>query len=225
MKFSDQLWQKAAPIYQRILDHAFIKELASGELDFEKFKYYMEQDSLYLIEFSKALALIAGRLNSPVDIQRFLHFSFGALIAERELHAHFVSISEPFEWSPTCLSYTSYLLATAATASVEEAIAVVLPCFWIYREVGEYIASKTSENNPYALWIATYSSPEFWESTEKMINLFDKAAEQTSDKGRKLMETAFENSALFEWHFWNDAHNMETLKNSVFRLEPAVLPL
>lgn len=219
MKFSDHLWQKTAPIYQKILEHSFIKELASGKLDLEKFQYYMEQDSLYLIDFSKALALIAGRLHSPASIQRFLHFSFDALVAERELHAHFVSFSDTCECSPACLSYTRYLIATAATASTEEAIAAVLPCFWVYREVGRHIAAETVETNPYALWINTYSAPEFWESTEKMISFFDEVAEQTSEKGRKLMEKAFECSVLLEWHFWNDAYNKESLKNSVLKLQ------
>ena len=42
-----------------------------------------------------------------------------------------------------CLAYTQYLdRQVAATASLEEAVAAVLPCFWIYREVGLNIAAR-----------------------------------------------------------------------------------
>jgi thiaminase/transcriptional activator TenA len=161
--FSNRLWQKTAPIYQEILNHPFNQELMVGTLARERFLFYMEQDAYYLIGFSRALAFIAGRTPRSKMIQDFLDFSSGALVAERELHASFVPNEDRWdkvEPSPACLGYTQFLIATAA-ASLEEAVAAVLPCFWIYREVVQAILKHSAANNPYQRWIDTYASLDF----------------------------------------------------------------
>lgn len=53
------------------------------------------------------------------------------------------------------MAYTQYLIATTATAPLEEALAAVLPCFWIYREVGHHVAKHCMQANPYMRWIKT----------------------------------------------------------------------
>ena len=218
MKFSNHLWQKIIPLYKAILSLPFNIELANGTLSQERFHFYMQQDSYYLIEFSKTLALIASRSRSSSMVNHFLKFSLGALIAERELHAHFLKSEihdcNPIEPSPACMGYTRYLMATAASASLEEAMAAVLPCFWIYREVGRNIEKNAQKNNPYALWISTYASQEFSDVVDQAIGIIDDLANQCSPNMLMLMTEAFEYCTLFEWHFWNDAYQMAIFQES-----------
>ncbi|MDR2539244.1 MAG: thiaminase II [Chlamydiales bacterium] len=218
MKFSECLWETTIPIYQQIIQHPFNIELAEGTLNQKKFIFYMEQDSYYLIHFSRALACIAAKATSSTIIHHFLNFSLGALVAERELHAGFLPSSynsDEVEPSPSCMAYTQYLMATASTASLEETIAAVLPCFWIYREVGRHIANRCIRANPYIKWIETYSSQEFSDGTDRAISLLDELANQCSDRTRERMKRAFEYSSLFEWHFWDDAYKMMIFRDSV----------
>ncbi len=220
MKFSEALWQQIAPIYQRIIDHPFNVELAQGTLERERFVFYLEQDAYYLVNFSRALAFIAARADSSKTSHTFLNFALGALVAERELHANFLGPHydcNDIEPSPACVAYSQYLIATAATATVEEAVAAVLPCFWIYREVGRNIAAHATENNPYMRWIDTYSSQEFSEATDQAISILDEIAEQCSAKTLVRMENAFEYGSLFEWHFWNDAYHMTVFKDGYLK--------
>jgi thiaminase (transcriptional activator TenA) len=218
MKFSECLWQETFPIYQQILQHPFNTELAEGTLDEKRFIFYMEQDSYYLISFSRALALIAGRATSSKTIQQFLSFSLGVLVGERELPASFLPSNnscDRIEPSPSCLAYTQYFLATATTAPLEEAVTAVLPCFWIYREVGRHIAAHCKHANPYMRWIETYSSQEFSDGTDQAIFLLDELAGQASTGALERMKKAFEYSSLFEWHFWNDAYAMIVFRDSI----------
>lgn len=218
MKLSEKLWEKNAHIYQRIIDHPFNNELANGTLDYDRFQFYMEQDSYYLVGFSRALAIIAARSGSIPFLQDFLHFAMGALVAERSLHASFLPTAYDFDSlkpSFACMTYVQLLLATAALAPIEEAIAAVLPCFWIYREVGLHIASRTCPNNPYQKWIDTYSSQDFIEATNLAISRMDEMAVQSTLQTQLLMERAFENSALLEWHFWDDAYHQATIRSGV----------
>jgi len=218
VKFLKSLWNKVSPIYQQIINHPFNVELASGILSQERFTFYMQQDAYYLIEFSKALALIAGRSRSAKTVHHFLDFSLKALIAERSLHSHFLKqVNEDacdIEPSLACIAYTKYLIATASTASIEETVAAVLPCFWVYREVGMHIKKTTQQNNPYALWINTYSSEEFSRGVNLACSIFDDMASQSSPSLISLMSEAFEYSTLLEWHFWNDAYQTSIFRNS-----------
>jgi thiaminase (transcriptional activator TenA) len=216
MKFTDYLWQKIKPTYHEIVFHPFNQEMADGTLSEERFHFYLQQDAAYLVQFSRVLALIAGRARSSALISDFLQLSLSTLNVERELHAHYLDLNAAencVDPTPACLSYTRYLLSTAALNSFEEALAAILPCFWIYRELGRHIAQRVEEDNPYVHWINTYTHPEFSKYTDKAIAILDEAASTASKSSLKLMEETFEHSALFEWHFWNDAYNMTTFRN------------
>jgi len=216
MKFSNKLWQANQHTYQSILDHPFNVELMEGTLAENRFYFYLEQDAHYLTQFARALAFIAARATSSRIIQQFLNLSLGALTAESQLHASFLNANcDHISPSPACLGYCNFLIATTATSSLEEAIAAVLPCFWIYREVGCHIFKHANLDNPYKRWIETYSSPQFSEVTDRAIALLDEFAEKSTLETLEKMTRAFENSTLLEWHFWNDAYNMIRFKQSI----------
>ena len=44
--------------------------------------------------------------------------------------------------APTNLAYTSFMLSVAYSGTFAESVAVVLPCAWIYLEVGKQLAEK-----------------------------------------------------------------------------------
>ena len=216
MKFSDSLWQQIAPIYQKIIEHPFNVELAQGTLDHDRFLFFIEQDAHYLASSSRAMALIAARANSSKLIESFLNFALQALTSKHKLYADFLPSDKDwksFAPSPACIAYTHYLIATAATASMEEAIAAVLPCFWLYREIGRNMVKHAHENHPYIQWIETYADPEISEGTDLAISILDEIASHCSSDIRTKMETAFVYGSLFEWHFWNDAYNKVTFRS------------
>ena len=216
MKFSEYLWNQIHPIYEKIVTHPFNVELANGVLSEERFIFYMHQDSAFLVEFSKALAIIASRVCSISLMNHFLHFSLETLNGERELHSFFITPNPnmPIVPSLACMAYTRYILATAVISSVEEGVAAILPCFWIYREVGKFLIKGSTKNNPYSLWIDTYSSKEFSEATDLAIEIVDTMADQCTRDQLERMKAVFEHCSLFEWHFWNDSYSMKTFRNS-----------
>lgn len=212
MSFCDTIWEDVAPLRRAILDHPFLGALADGTLEAESFRHYIVQDSLYLAEYARALALAAAR--APTAAAR-LEFSDGAKVAvqvEEALHqAFFAQFGVTAEMAhdsaptPACLGYTSYLTALAATRSYEELIAGILPCFWVYWEVGCDVKSRATSPNPYAAWIDTYAAPSFGEATDRVRALVDEAAAAATEKTRENMATAFRNATRFEWMFWDSA--------------------
>jgi thiaminase/transcriptional activator TenA len=207
--FSDRVFREVRPLLNRIFEHPFNTELASGVLSRERFCVYMQQDSLYLVQFSRALAVAAGRASREKDIETLLNASQNALLAERSLHEHYFAeygVSREARENPACLGYTSFVLASAALESLGEALAALLPCFWIYREVGTHIARSAASPNPYAKWIETYSDEAFSAGVDRFTELTDAVAAEASDRERLRMEERFMTASHFEYYFWDDAY-------------------
>ena len=212
MTFTEQLWDEIDPMYDQILDIPFNRELMEGSLEEDIFVFYLKQDSYYLADFTRALSLTGLRSDHMQHVEDFLGFALGAVKVERALHEYYFEqfeVPEHIEKSPTCFNYTNFLLRTASLGSLPEAVAAVLPCFWIYREVGNYISERAADDNPYSDWIDTYSSEEFSEDVDRAIDITDEIAERASGSQRKKMKRAFSYSTRLEWMFWESAYRKE----------------
>ena len=213
MKWSETTWKAAEPVYKKILEQPFIQGLINGTLDNDKFTFYIQQDALYLAEYGKVLTGIASRLSKPEHIEAFIHFAGDSIAVEKALHESFVSKTESSaktEPSPSCLLYTSYLLRQLANSPVEVIAAAVLPCFWIYKKVGDYIlANQTKGHNPYQSWIDTYGGEAFEDSVKMAIAICDELAEKCTEEQRKAMTEAYVMCSKMEWLFWDSAWHLE----------------
>ena len=212
MNFSESAWVAIESIYKPILEHPFNQELAQGTLAKERFQFYIKQDSLYLLDFARALAIAASRTTDPNDLVLLLDFSKGAIIAERGLHEFyfdFYGIKLDVEKAPGCFTYTNFLISITKHGSYEESLAALLPCFWIYQEVGLHIHKNSVVENPYQKWVDMYSGEEFQNVVKNAIGLTDRIAKDVNDKQLQKMKEAFIKSTQLEWLFWDSAYRME----------------
>jgi thiaminase/transcriptional activator TenA len=209
MKFTEQLWEDIKPVYDAILQHGFVAELMVGNLPSATFQYYIQQDALYLADFSRALNQLAARSVRPDDMLQFTQFAQNAILVERALHETYFTlyaIQPETKKMPACFAYTNYLLATTSLQSIAVGAAAVLPCFWIYRQVGKFIYQRAIQENPYRAWIDTYAGDAFDQSVTQMLALTDQFAELASPSEQAAMREAFRVSSRLEWYFWNDAY-------------------
>lgn len=214
--FSERAWSETSDLYSRILDLPFNRELAAGTLAEERFRFYMTQDALYLTQYARALTVASAKAPDIEAMQFFAKAAETALVVERALHGGFfakfgvdpadAAAAEP---SPTCYGYTNFLLATALQDGYAALTAAVLPCFWIYWEVGKHIAAIARPDNPYRAWIDTYADPGFGDAVKAAIAIADHAAEGASAEERRVMLDRFKRSAQFEWMFWDSAYRRE----------------
>ncbi|MQA07961.1 MAG: thiaminase II [Pseudonocardiaceae bacterium] len=216
--FCEQAWKHTERIQQAVLELPFNLELATGTLSRERFQFYMAQDARYLVGFGRALAVAAARAPEPDELAFFSGAAQEAVVVERQLHESYferfgLSSAEvdAIETSPTCLAYTSYLLARAQSASYAELLAALLPCFWVYHYVGtDILHRQTSGDNPYQEWIDTYADDEFAAAVERCKEATDRAAERADESTRARMLEAFTRASEYEWMFWESAYRLET---------------
>ncbi|WP_168583148.1 TenA family protein [Gephyromycinifex aptenodytis] len=209
--FSDNLWADIAQIRAAIDDLPFVRELAAGTLERDRFDYYMAQDALYLFDYGRALAACASQSNCSDDLVFWATAARESIIVERALHESHVGDLSAASPSPTCTAYTSYLRSLATSGCYPVLAAGVLPCFWIYKDVGDRLLETAGDlsDHPYADWISTYADEEFAASTRTAIAIIDRLAQENSEQVRTRMREAFRQASQFEWMFWDAAHRMQ----------------
>ena len=210
MTFTRTLWQAIEPIYATILAHPFLRGLTDGSLPHEAFRFYAVQDALYLRDFARALSLAAARAPREEWIIMFNDHAAGALRVERTLHESFFKefglspeavAATPL--APTNLAYTSYLLAVAHGGPFHEAVAALLPCYWIYWEVGKTLERAGSRDPLFARWIGTYASEEFGAVVRAVLECTDTLGAGLREDERTAMRRHFVTTSRYEWMFWD----------------------
>jgi thiaminase (transcriptional activator TenA) len=214
IRFSEMACQRTQILRNAIDVLPFNTELAAGTLVRERFQHYIIQDALYLGRFSRALAIAAAKAPDTPTLQAFAQSALGAVAVERALHERYLrafgidlATLELAEPAPDCLAYTSFLLAAAYHEPWEVLVAALLPCFWIYWEVGCAIAKMAAPDNPYRAWIDTYADQRFGEAVQAVIATADRAAAAATETIRERMLAAFTRATQYEWLFWDGAYH------------------
>lgn len=207
--------EETTPILDAIKIHPFITELMDGTLSKEVFQFYIHQDAHYLSEYKKILALVAVKCTNAQQTQFFLDAATGILAVENALHQVFLKDqNRDFEPSPTCELYTSYLSRIVNQYSIAEGLAAVLPCFTIYKEIGDYILAQQTnkQDNPYQDWMDTYGGEAFALSVENAVEITNTYAQTASIETIESMNLIFKKASKLEWMFWDSAYTKEEWK-------------
>jgi thiaminase/transcriptional activator TenA len=215
-RWSDELWSAIAEIFAAILEHPFLTGLTDGSLERSSFQFYVVQDAHYLREYARALSLAAARAPTEPDIAMFNRHAEGAVAVEHSLHDSFftdfgLSHQEVARtpMAPTNLAYTSYLLATAYGGSFPELLGAVLPCYWIYWEVGKSLLERGSPDPLYSRWIETYGGEEFGDIVRAVLEMTDRIGPELSSVERGRAADRFTTTSRYEWMFWEMGHGRE----------------
>ena len=210
MSTTGALWRAIEPIYAAILAHPFVRGLTDGSLPREAFRFYAVQDALYLRDFARALSVAAARAPREEWIIMFNEHAAGALKVEMTLHESFFKdfglspeevAATPL--APTNAAYTSYLLAVAYGRPFHEAVAALLPCYWIYCEVGKAL-ERAGSRDP------LYASEEFGAVVRAVLACTDTLAAALGPDERQAMHRHFVTTSRYEWMFWDMGWRRET---------------
>jgi thiaminase (transcriptional activator TenA) len=217
MRFSDQLRQAAAEVWEAQHHHPFVCGIRDGTLDPQRFRFYVRQDYLFLIAYGRLLALACARAPRLELMARFAQLAHATLGTEMDLHRAYAA-----EWgistealereSPHAVTrgYTDFLLRTAALGDFGELVAALLPCMWGYSELGQRLAQGPPRaERRYARWIEMYSGEEFATLARWCREVGDEAAVGAAEQTRSRMQDAFLTSSRYELDFWEQAWRYE----------------
>ena len=201
------------PPWDDYIQHDFVKQLTAGTLAADSFRHYLVQDYLYLIHYTRVMALSVYKsdtlaqmrvgqagINAMLDMEIAMYLDFC-----RQWNIPLERVENAPE-SAVTIAYSRYILDAAMSGSLAELYAAIAPCLMGYGEIGKRIKDEGFiADNPYQPWIDVFSSDEFLSITaqnEAQINtLLVDASPAQADKFQRLFNTA----ARMEVNFWQQA--------------------
>jgi len=218
--FTERLRQAAHAIWERQFAHPFVNALGDGSLPPEVFEVYIRQDARFLDQLAKSFAFAATRTDDQEEMRTFGERLLHTLAVEKSLHHQFatrfgltVEAMMATPMAPTTYAYTRHLLHIAATGSLAALLTSILPCAWIYAEVGRHFASRAGglpgPEHPYADWIKTYASAEFADVGAWLRERLNQRAMAMAEADLQRLEEIFLTSSRYEYMFWDMAWRRE----------------
>ena len=213
--FHMSLRQAARPIWEAIFAHPFLQELGTGSLPRERFLYFIRQDYLYLFDFARVLCVGGSKAEDLDTLEMFARHAANTVAVERAMHSTFaqrlgLSLDDlsKSDRTPTTHAYTRHLLALAREGSLGEVVAAVLPCYWVYWEVGRHLAHYHPPDPIYQEWIKAYGAEAFGALVQQQLDLVDRLGARAPTHERTRMTGHFLLSSRYEYLFWDDAYRL-----------------
>lgn len=204
--WTSALWQATGSLWKDIMALPFIQGLGSGALPIEQFEFYLDQDAGYLREYSRALASLSARAPRPSDQVAWAESAAECLVVEAQLHRDRLGEADTrIPLGPVTSAYTNFLRATATGEDYIVGAAAVLPCYWLYAEVGLAMAEHNHQDHPYHDWLSTYAGEEFLSSTVAAIDRVERAFTAASPEQRESATRAYLSAATHEREFFDQA--------------------
>lgn len=218
MKISDRLIHESSDIWASYHEHPFVKGMADGTLPQEKFRHYMVQDYVYLIDYARVFALGVAKAADMDSMEIFASYVHQILHGEMEIHRAYmkrlgISETEAAKARPSLAtsSYTAYMLRIAYEEGPAEIAASILSCAVSY----EMIAAKMLQAYPgcgehpfYGEWVQGYADPGYHEANEVLKDLTDRLAADYSETQLEHLSDIFRLCSRYEAMFWDMAWEM-----------------
>jgi thiaminase/transcriptional activator TenA len=213
MRFTDELRANADPIWRAQIGHPFVRGIGDGTLPLDKFRFWLRQDYVFLIEYCRVFALGAARAPDLETLTKFADLLHETAHGEMELHRAYAREFgiEPAELetempAATTRGYTDFLIRTATNGDFAELASALLPCMWAFSDIGIALKASAAPADPrYARWIETYADPEFAALADWCRCLVDDLADQAGAATKSRMREVFLTSARYELAFWEMA--------------------
>ena len=218
-RLSERLREGILPFWNRHLEHPFVVALGDGTLSQASFEFYIRQDALFLDELTKTFGYAATKSSDRDELEQFGRLLLNTIQVELSLHQQYgkrfgLTPAEmaATRMAPTNYAYTRHLLFIAATGTLPELLTAILPCAWIYANVGNHFTSQNLPlvpDHPYADWLSTYASPDFDAVGSWLRERLDAHAVHISPNTEARLHDIFLTSTRYEWLFWEMAWKRE----------------
>ena len=215
--FTSSLWGSAADIFEQILDHPFLRGVADGTLEQERFAYFLAQDGHYVRSYAQCLSTLAGRAPNEDITNMLVGHAAGAIGLEAALHAELIAAMGMSHTaltdvgpSPTTEAYRNALLASCERDSFLEALVALLPCYWIYARVGSHLQQVKSPHAVYSRWIENYSGGDYEKAVTEVLDCVDTLGRSAGAATQSRALSLYRRGTQYEWMFWDASYRQET---------------
>ena len=209
--FYGELRNNSDSLWQAIFNHPFVRGIGAGDLSYDRYEYFLKQDYIYLIDFSRVFALASAKAQQLEDMGYFATLLDVTLNMEMDLHrkacAEFGITTDDLEATAPAMittAYTNLLVRTCYEGTLIESLAVLLPCAVGYAEIGQNLKAQPLPDDPhYQEWINTYSGEDFVSLADWLKRKFNQQASHLSKDSKDRLKNLYLSSARFEYLFFD----------------------
>ncbi len=210
---TEALWNDTGELWAEIMALPFIRGLADGSLREQDFSFYLAQDAAYLQRYARALSHLAATAPDLPGQIAWTRAALGCSVSEKALHDSWLAergVTGTDSDAGTALShvtaaYTDFLVATAHLEPYVVGVAAVLPCAWLYAEIGLAVAEHNGPDHPYRAWLDMYGGEKFLAEAAAVIRLAEEALAGANDEERARARRAYLTACAHEREFFDQA--------------------
>ena len=213
-EFYDIAVRESSGLIEKIIKHPFNVELMNNTLDYEKFKFYLQQDFLYLVDCTRALLIIAAKVHDIEIMSSLINVARGTFDVRRQYKEHFgdCDLSDNHKKSRACSAFTDFFMRAAYHSSVAEALSASYPCFNIYQIIPHNMMSEVTpdevKNSKYEGWINIYNSKAMNAAIDEFTNVTNKFYKKAGDYEKRRMHEFFKRGLELEILFWDEMYSL-----------------
>ncbi|TYB49403.1 TenA family protein [Actinomadura chibensis] len=189
MSLAAHLEEIGRPLVDEQLKHPTVRGIAQGNLDEAVFRSWLEQDYLFLHDYTRVFSRLAwqapaAHLGDLVDLAHATYHD--ELDLHRSLSAGFGADLDGATKGPACAAYTSFLLESAADYA--GGLAALYPCMWGYSTLGRLLAEDPPAEPRYRRWVDTYADPGFAELAGRVAQMIDESGADPATAERLFLD-------------------------------------
>ena len=207
------LHDRCAPIWSSAAAHPMVQAIGDGSLPHKTFRYYFEQNILYLQNYARAISLVLAKAPDAEAIDLLGQFVRGE--SERELPMNYDFLhrlggdphaTDYTEMSAANHAYSQHMLATTSLGDCAEGLAALLPCPCSYNEITKVMATKKPDDPIYAEWISKFAeNPDDDAFLRSLEALLDRLVDPADEQKMRRLDWIFRTSSHYEIMFWDAA--------------------
>jgi thiaminase (transcriptional activator TenA) len=196
-------------------EHPMVREIGAGTLPHDRFRWYFEQNVLYLEDYARAIGMILGKApdGDALDVlsrfvSQIVHTELPANRAFLKRLGGDVERIDPLRtMHPVAYAYTRHVLNVAGQGTCAEGLTAVLPCQWSYGELAVHLAAHVPDDAVYADWIGMFANDAYDKLVVESTTLLDRLAASADAEQRRKLEWIFDASVRYEVEFWDMAYS------------------
>ena len=204
------MMEETAPLFERIYEHPFLKELRAGTLGNDRLAFYFEQNVHYIDAVLRCRSIVAAKAQNDEIRDFFLRNT--KLILDEYYHQEDMlrKLEGTFEApvAPTLYAYSRHLFYLAFARDPVEYLGSFLPCPLSYDAIGYQLVGAPL--TPFqADWWDFYMSDAHHTLCSDYRDFVDRYSQGLSDERRGQMLETFRIGVNYEYMFWDMAYTKE----------------
>ena len=216
-RFSEMLFSETEDLWKEAVNKPFVKKMADGTLETEKYRRYMLQDYLYLTDYIELLREISESTEKK-SLRSFLE----KILRETQEEAERVHLPAMRElgigdtdiqnvvMAQVLQEYVGYMKQQLREEGFVGGLVALLQCSWAYAYIGQTVSEREAERlsaSPYKSWFASYTCASYIETNQSWIDASDRETEDLDDTKKLRLCSVFQTCARYENRFWDDLDN------------------